>query len=266
MIAGSSGKRIILAGHRGDRKHAPENTLAGYRAAVALGVNAMEVDIHMSRDGIVFMMHDHKLDRTTNGSGFTHEKDWKDIRCLDAGSWFSDEFKGEQVPSLEETLQYFASVPDLMINWELKDYPENVGTAFSLRCADQLLDGIARYKLTDRSMLNSFSSEVLEYVAQKSGGLMPIHGQGVAASNKMHGTVSRNIREYWDWACLYPINATIAEKEVFDACKDLGIIPCVCIPDTMENYRYALENGCRMFTSNDPEEGLRLLKELGCMV
>lgn len=255
--------KIILAGHRGDRKHAPENTMAGYRAAIALGVDMLEVDLHMSRDGVAFMMHDGRVDRCTNGTGFTHEMDWAEIEKLDAGSWFSPAFAGEKIPSLEEFLELVKATPGLWVNWELKDYPKNVGASHAFACCDLLLDGIYRHHLEERSMLNSFSTEVLEYVFKKSGGSIEIHGQGVAPTGRMHGPVTLPIEAYWDWACMYGIHTKLAEPEVFDACKALALRPCVCVPDTLENVRLALERGCEMFTSDDPAECDRLLRELG---
>lgn len=81
-------------------------------------------------------------------------------------------------------MAFVQATPGLWVNWELKDYPEVCGQDFALRSADGLLRAIADYDLTDRSMLNSFSSEVLEYVAAESCGEMPIHGQGVAPTSR----------------------------------------------------------------------------------
>ena len=79
-------QKIILTGHRGDMAHAPENTLSGFRAALSLGVDMIETDVHMSSDGVLFLMHDDALDRTTDGSGLACQKTWKELSQLDAGS------------------------------------------------------------------------------------------------------------------------------------------------------------------------------------
>lgn len=255
---------IILAAHRGDRAHAPENTLPAYRAAIALGVDMLEVDVHTSRDGVCFMMHDHTFDRTTNGTGSPYEKDWAEIKTLDAGSWFGPEFAGTPLPTLEETLRLAEDTPGLWVNWELKDYPEKCGEAHARYAVEQIMAGIFRHHLEKRSILNSFSSPVLEYAAELSKGGIQIHGQGVAPTDRMFGPVARKIEDYWDWACMYAIaKGNTPEKETYDACKALGITPCVCIPDTEENIRFAIENGCKMFTSNDPAEAARILNKLG---
>ena len=145
-------EKIILAAHRGDRAHAPENTLPAYKAAIALGVDGLEVDLHTSLDGVTFMMHDHSFDRTTNGSGATHEKCWEEITALDAGAWYAPEFAGTRVPTLEDTLKLAADTPGLWVNWELKDYPEIVGEEMAFRTVRQTIEGIFRYHLEERSM------------------------------------------------------------------------------------------------------------------
>lgn len=255
---------IILAAHRGDRAHAPENTLPAYRAAIALGVDALEVDVHMSRDGVSFMMHDHALDRTTNGRGPTHAADWADIAALDAGAWFGPAFAGTRVPTLDETLRLVRDTPGLWVNWELKDYPQNAGKAFAFQSARQVVEGIFAYGLEERSMLNSFSSPVLEHAAALSGGKIQIHGQGVPPISRMTGPVTRDIAAYWDWACMYSRErGALPDAEAYDACKALGIRPCVCIPDTEEAIAGALALGCEMFTSNDPQTAAEVLRKLG---
>lgn len=256
-------EHIVLAAHRGDQAHAPENTMHAFERAIRLGVDMIETDIHMSSDGVMFIMHDDLVDRTTNGHGFAHQMTWKELQALDAGSWYGPQFAGTTIPSLEEFMAFVQATPGLWVNWELKDYPEVCGQNFALRSADGLLRAIADYDLTDRSMLNSFSSEVLEYVAAESCGEMPIHGQGVAPTSRMHGKATRAPQDYWDWACLYTDDHTIPSEPHYAACKALGIQPCVCIKDTLENYEKSVRLGCRMFTSNDPETAARLLRELG---
>ena len=255
---------IILAAHRGDRAHAPENTLPAYRAAIALGVDMLEVDIHTSRDGVCFMMHDHTFDRTTSGTGSPYEKDWAEIRTFDAGSWFGPEFAGTPLPTLEETLQLAEDTPGLWINWELKDRPDSCTETQTKYAVDQLVAGIIRHHLEDRSIINSFSTFALEYAYEACRGKIQIHGQGVAPFDRMFGAVTRPIESYWDWACMYPANkGELPPKEAYDACKALGITPCVCIPDTEEAMAFAIENGCKMFTSNDPATAIQILKKLG---
>ncbi|NVK33714.1 MAG: glycerophosphodiester phosphodiesterase family protein [Rhodobacteraceae bacterium] len=90
--------------HRGALRQAPENTLASLEGAIALGAYAVEFDIQTSRDGVLYVLHDETVDRTTDGSGRIEEMTSDEIDRLDAGSWFAPEFRGQRVPRLETFL------------------------------------------------------------------------------------------------------------------------------------------------------------------
>ncbi|HTV88083.1 MAG TPA: glycerophosphodiester phosphodiesterase family protein [Stellaceae bacterium] len=93
-----------MIGHRGAAAHAPENTLAGLRAAGALGCGWVEFDVRLTADGVPVLCHDPTLDRTTDGSGPVAAQPLAAVRRLDAGRWFAAEFAGERVPMLDEAL------------------------------------------------------------------------------------------------------------------------------------------------------------------
>ncbi|MEM1286330.1 MAG: glycerophosphodiester phosphodiesterase family protein [Pseudomonadota bacterium] len=95
--------------HRGACRHAPENTLPSAEKALALGGSIIELDIRQSRDGVLYVMHDETVDRTTDGSGPIAELISAEVDALDAGSWFAPEFAGTRVPRLET---YLAALSD----------------------------------------------------------------------------------------------------------------------------------------------------------
>jgi glycerophosphoryl diester phosphodiesterase len=101
-----------IMGHRGAKAYEPENTLRSIRRALDLGVQAVEVDIHLSRDGHLVVIHDATVDRTTNGKGRVADLSWKELRRLDAGM-------GERLPSLEEVVDTVRGQAHLFV--ELKD-------------------------------------------------------------------------------------------------------------------------------------------------
>lgn len=107
--------RVVIA-HRGASGTCPENTLAAFRRAAALGAHMIELDVQLTHDGEVVVVHDWTLDRTTDGSGPVGAAALADIRQLDAGAWFDARFAGERVPTLAEVL---AGVT-LPVNVELK--------------------------------------------------------------------------------------------------------------------------------------------------
>jgi glycerophosphoryl diester phosphodiesterase len=106
--------RVIA--HRGASGTCPENTLAAFRQAVAFGATMIELDVQLTRDDAVVVLHDDTLDRTTDGRGLLRRKTLADVRRLDAGAWFAPEFAGERVPTLAEVLRDVA----VAINVELK--------------------------------------------------------------------------------------------------------------------------------------------------
>jgi glycerophosphoryl diester phosphodiesterase len=101
-----------IMGHRGAKAYEPENTLRSIRRALDLGVQAVEIDIHLSRDGHLVVIHDATVDRTTNGKGRVADLSWEELRHLDAGM-------GERLPSLEEVVDTVRGQAHLFV--ELKD-------------------------------------------------------------------------------------------------------------------------------------------------
>src|SRR3954468_23083058 len=112
-------KTVLVIAHRGASGHAPENTLAAFRRAVALGATFIETDLQLSRDARFVAIHDDTVNRTTNGQGKVHDLSLAELRRLDAGSWFGSEYAGERIPTLEEILE-FSKKNDVVFYLELK--------------------------------------------------------------------------------------------------------------------------------------------------
>ena len=110
---------LLLIAHRGASGYAPENTLAAFRKAVAMGLSFIETDLQLSRDAHFVAIHDDTVNRTTNGQGNVHDLTLAELRRLDAGSWFGSSFVGERIPTLEEILE-FAKRHDIVFYLELK--------------------------------------------------------------------------------------------------------------------------------------------------
>ena len=108
-----------VIGHRGAAAYAPENTLAGLRKAKALGCRWVEFDVRLTADNQPVLLHDDRLERTTNGRGGVSGLQFATVRRYDAGNWFHSSFAGERVPTLEEALMLLAEL-GLGANVELK--------------------------------------------------------------------------------------------------------------------------------------------------
>jgi glycerophosphoryl diester phosphodiesterase len=113
-------QKVSIYGHRGAKKYAPENTIAAFQKALDVGADGFELDTMLSADGVPVVIHDRSLARTTNGIGFVDKKNVKELKLLDAGSWFSDTFHNERIPLLEEVLAQFGN--QAQINIELKNF------------------------------------------------------------------------------------------------------------------------------------------------
>jgi glycerophosphoryl diester phosphodiesterase len=130
-----------VIGHRGAAAHAPENTLAGFRAAKALGCSWVEFDVRLTRDGMPVICHDDRLQRTTGARGRISKLPLAAIRELDAGSWFGAAFAGERIPTLDETLALCREL-GLGANVEIKaETGHGPATAVAVaNCLDRLAD------------------------------------------------------------------------------------------------------------------------------
>ena len=98
MVTGQLGPRLIA--HRGHSLGAPEQTMAAYEMAIRLGADMIEADVRRTRDGVLVMLHDATLDRTTDAAGAVAEQMLAEITSVDAGSWFGPEFRGARIPTL----------------------------------------------------------------------------------------------------------------------------------------------------------------------
>jgi glycerophosphoryl diester phosphodiesterase len=98
------GLPVLVVAHRGDSQNAPENTLGAMALAIESQANLIEFDVLETADGDVVVMHDDKVDRTTNGKGEVHKMRTEELRELSAGEWFASAFKDEKIPFLDEVL------------------------------------------------------------------------------------------------------------------------------------------------------------------
>jgi glycerophosphoryl diester phosphodiesterase len=151
----------LVAGHRGFSAKYPENTMVSFEAAALAGVGMIELDITLTRDSKIVVIHDDTLDRTTNGSGLVGSYTLAELRRLDAGSWFHQRFAGEKVPMLDEVLNAF--VGRVMINIEIK--PNITNEFYIERIVDQTLEAVDARKAIGEVLISSFDPEILQRVA-----------------------------------------------------------------------------------------------------
>lgn len=161
------GTRPRVIAHRGFSGHAPENTMAAFRAAIELGADMMELDVLLSRDGEVVVIHDETLERTTDGEGRVADFDLSELRRLDAGSWYAERFRGEHIPTLEEVLELANG--QILLNVEIKT--EAVTDEARGGIEEKVLDLIRRHEMNERVLLSSFDPRALAHSRQLDPGI-----------------------------------------------------------------------------------------------
>jgi len=154
--------RPLAVAHRGHSIAFPENTLEAYRKAIELGVEMIECDVNITRDGKLVMIHDKSLDRTTNGTGLVSSVNWDDIQMLDAGVKFNPDFADVRIPSTEETILLYKEA-GIMSCFEVKgaDIDE------SNRIALGLVELFLKHNMLDTAFLSSYHHDALHLAKSK---------------------------------------------------------------------------------------------------
>ena len=149
--------RPRVFGHRGAMGYAPENTFAAFERAVEIGVDAIELDVHLTADGEVVVIHDHDLSRTTDGEGIVGEKTLAELKSLDAGRSFGDEFAGQRIPTLGEVLEWARGrcVLDVEIKGGPWPYPGIEAKVVEL---------IREHEMTEQTIVISFEHQTVARV------------------------------------------------------------------------------------------------------
>ena len=154
--------RPLLIGHRGYPALYPENTLASFEGAMQAGCDMIELDVTLTRDRKLVVIHDDTLDRTTTGKGPVRGHALAEIKALDAGSWFDARFAAERVPELSEVIRLTAG--RCMLNIEIKesafeaDYPVDA-------IEHQVVKLVKTSGALDRVIISSFDKRILERIA-----------------------------------------------------------------------------------------------------
>ena len=269
--------KVTLAAHRGWRGKYPENTMRGFREALTLDIDAIEMDVHMTKDYHIVVCHDANLARTTDTKGDIFNMTLEEVRKADAGIKFGEEFKGEKIPMLEEFLELMATRPDIKVLLELKDYPEILGD-FAYASAELTLSLCKKYGIfgKDRLTIVTFSTGICAWLrARYTREDFFIHG--FYPKSKMKGFENDDPYKYYDEVCLFntgektpqgfPIDfgTPVADPARFKEFELMGLKPCVyySMNTDEEIHRQAYERGALGFTSDYPDICGQILDKIG---
>jgi glycerophosphoryl diester phosphodiesterase len=148
---------MYVIAHRGASAVSPENTIASFKQAIVAEADIIEMDVHLSRDDEVVVIHDSTLWRTTNGKGKVNDHSLDDLKKLDAGSWFNKDFFNERIPTLKEvlTLPVKSGRFNVELKGTLKEYPN---------LPERVVEAISSSGMVDKVVITSFNPEYLEMI------------------------------------------------------------------------------------------------------
>lgn len=178
-----------IVSHRGAGGLAPENTLEAIREALKQGAAYTEVDVQRSADNVLVLMHDETVNRTTNGTGRVANLDWQALSKLDAGSYFSEQFTGALIPTLESTLELLKGKPITLV-LEIKfskSYPN---------IEQDITKMLEKHKMTKEVIVVSFDVGDLKKLHQHSVDI-PLGFISFYPFNPPHIQENQTVGVYW---------------------------------------------------------------------
>jgi glycerophosphoryl diester phosphodiesterase len=194
----------VIFAHRGASAHAPENTLAAFELALAQNADAIELDVKLSADGHVVVIHDATVNRTTGSQGRVKDLSLAQLKSLDAGSFFSESYRGEKIPTLEEVFE--AVGKRTFINVELTNYTTPRDRLVEVVCAL-----VKKFALQERVIFSSFFASNLS----KSRAFLPEVPRGLLALNGWLGAWARSFGfAFGRYQALHPHLSDVSLQQV----------------------------------------------------
>ena len=215
--------KLLIGGHRGNPDEFPENTLASFASAIELGVQVIECDIHLTRDGRLAVIHDHTVDRTTNGKGLVGAKTMAELKQLDAGD-------GEQIPELVEVLELAKGQVGVAV--EVKSLPVKYPGI-----EEKLLEALRASDMTGDSAAISFDHRVVRRVRELNrevvGGVL-LAGRPLMLPELLRWADAEVYSPHWSYvdsetvAEVHGAGAvvgvwTVDDEETLARCRGLGV-------------------------------------------
>ena len=247
---------FVLIAHRGASAIAPEHTLASYQTAMDMDADFIEIDLQMTKDGVLVALHDDTVDRTTDGSGKVAEMNLADLKKLDAGSWFNaekpdrakDEYAGIQVPTLEKIFTAFGDTTNYYI--ETKQPNESEGME------EKLLELLDQYGLLEESLpegkviIQSFSADSLEVIHELNAEIPLIQLSGDLEQEIPSPETFELYREY---AVGIGVSYRTADEAYIAAAREAGLLVHLFVVDELAEGEKLKSWGANGIFTNDIE-------------
>jgi glycerophosphoryl diester phosphodiesterase len=232
-----------IIGHRGVAAYAPENTLDGLHTAADMGIEWVEFDVKLTKDGVPILFHDETLERTTNGGDrLVAQVTYEEIKELEAGSWFSESFAGIKIPTLEEAIEVLLQ-RDLGINVEIKPCPGR-----EKETAEVALDILSQYwEDHNRLLISSF-----QHVSLETAFDMAEDWHRSLLLGKEWPENWKELAEYLKVSTVN-INGREIEREQVEDMVDFGLPILAYTINTQEEARKLMSWGVEGFFSDSPD-------------
>ena len=258
---------IEVAAHRGNVAEYPENTMAAYRSAYEIGADMIELDLHMTKDGEIVLIHDGDLARTADVAGEIRSLTLEEILRADVGIKKGAQFALTRVPTLREFCEFVAAGDDRMqFNFEFKDYFRH-GEEWAKECADRIIAMVDDYGLWERSFVNSFDGALLRYIEQKYDGRFRLHGfypYSILGDTRPENLYCACLWKYKNADGSPAFEGVVNPAADFDALLAMGIRPWVgASVRSIEDMVCAAERGAELITSNEPAYMIAELERVG---
>lgn len=242
---------VINYAHRGASGYCPENTLSSFIKAIELGCDGIETDVQMTSDGELVLIHDEKVNRTTNGKGFVKDYTLKDLKKLDAGSWYDKKFRKETIPTAVELLT-LAKEKNIRINFELKN-----GIVLYPDLEKKIIDLIYKYGMEHNVIFSSFNHYSMFHCKEISSEIKTalLYGEGLYKPNMYCKSVKAD--------AIHPDFHAINDGIIKDCNKDAVMVNAWTVNDE-ETMKRLISYGIDGIITNYPDK-LRsiILQEIG---
>ena len=246
--------RTQIVAHRGNSGPMPENTLIAINSAIGLGVDMVEVDVRLTKDGVPVLIHDDRVDYTTSGTGFVKDLTWNELMTLDAGSWRGAEFAGQSVSSLAEVLDLTVGRVALNLDVKVPEAAEATanaaldagasGSVVISGCGENCVAGIRNLDDGISTLLNL--DDLLTGIVAADAPSVAL--TSIDAARDL-GAIAINVPH------------SLVDAELVQQAKAVGIGVWAFTADDEDRFSKLMETGVDSITTNWPETMLPLLND-----
>lgn len=227
----------VIYAHRGASAQAPENTMAAFVLAIKQGAGGIELDVHMTKDGHIVVIHDEAIDRTSDGSGKVKDMTLSELLNFDFGCWFSQDFSGEKIPTLEQVMVRLSGWKGFL-NIEIKAGDKGIESS--------VIALIDKYRMRERVIISSFNHYTLVNVKKLDDSI------------KTGALFMETLYAPWEYAkkigacAIHPFYRAI-NKEIISECRLNGVDVNVFTVDRVQDIKELVEANVSGIITNVPD-------------